>query len=642
MRYRTAAFAWALVAPALLICAPAIAEPTPADQTQASPQQAGDAPAPAATAAPNEPAAPTPAAAAPATPTDTAAPAATAPPAPAAAVETPPQPELLGAVVRKQLDALSSKATDADREDATALKAFYEASKDEPLWIGGDALTAKAAAAIAEIKKADDWGLDAKAFELPLVAEGTTLTREQAADAEMKLSLAVLKYARHARGGRITDPSKQLSSYLDRMPQLLEPKVVLEQMAASSEPDATLRHFHPQHPQFEKLRQRYLELKQSADAAQAIVKLPKGPKLIPGEKQANVALLRKRLGTALPTATGEAPVDETFYDDTLAAAVKAFQKEKDLKPDGIVSAATRNALNDVEMPSPAKILANMEEWRWMPEDLGTYYVTVNIPEFMIRVVKDGQIIHEERVVTGQPTKQTPVFSAAIELVTIHPRWNVPESIKVRELYPSLAGGGGSFARQGLRITKNGKPVDPYSVDWSTTDIRKFDIYQPSGPSNALGVVKLSFPNKHIVYFHDTPSKGLFNETSRAFSHGCIRVRNPVKLAAIVLNQDKGWDEAHVQSMVDADSDENPIALDHKVPVHITYFTAWIDNDGKEQSAKDVYGHEKRITLALQGRFDEIDVGPDHLAPVSPNEIRLVQQKSQKSLGGFFNDLFGGF
>ncbi len=458
----------------------------------------------------------------------------------------------------------------------------------------------------------------------------------------MKLSLAVLKYARHARGGRITDPSKQLSSYLDRMPQLLDPKVVLEQLAASAEPDATLRHFHPQHPQFEKLRQRYLELKTSADVAQAIVKLPKGPQLIPGQKHANVALLRQRLGTPLPAAMGDAPVDETFYDDALAAAVKAYQTEKGLRPDGVVGAGTRSALNDVELPSPAKIQANMEEWRWMPEDLGSYYVTVNIPEFMIRVVKDGQIIHEERVVTGTTDKQTPVFSAAMELVTVHPRWIVPESIKVRELYPSLAGGGSYFERQGLRITKNGQPVDPYSIDWSSTDIRKFDIYQPSGPRNALGIVKFSFPNKHIVYFHDTPSKGLFNEASRAFSHGCIRVRNPVKLAQVVLNQDKGWDEATVQSMVDADADENPITLDRKVPVHITYFTAWIDDQGKEQTAKDVYGHEKRITQALTGPFDDIVRGPDHLAPVSANEIRLVQQKNQKGLGGFFNDLFGGF
>lgn len=624
-----------------MISVPALAEPTPADQpTAVEPQAAPDA-APAQAASPDAPSA-----AAPAARPDAPAPAATAPatPAapPAAAVESPPQPELLGALVRKKLDILPDKATDADRADAAALKAFYEARKDEPLWIAGDVMTAKASAAIAEIRRADDWGLDAKAFELPSTSEGTTLSREDAAGAEMKLSLAVLKYARFARGGRITDPSKQLSSYLDRMPQLLDPKVVLEQVAASNEPDATLRHFQPQQPQFEKLRQRYLEIKASADAAQAIVRIPKGPKLVPGQKQANVVLLRKRLGTPLPAATGNASVEETFYDDALAAAVKAFQTSKGLKPDGIVSAATRNALNDVEMPNPQKILANMEEWRWMPEDLGNYYVTVNIPEFMIRVVKDGQIIHEERVVTGTPSKQTPVFSAAMELVTIHPRWIVPESIKVRELYPSLARGGGYFQRQGLRITRNGRPVDPYSVNWSTADIRKFDIYQPSGPGNALGVVKLSFPNKHIVYFHDTPSKGLFSEASRAFSHGCIRVRNPVKLAQVVLNQDKGWDDAHVKSLVDADADENPIALDRKVPVHITYFTSWIDKDGKEQSAKDVYGHEKRITLALQGRFDEIERGPDHLAPVSPNEIRLVQQKNRKSFGGFFDSLFGGF
>ncbi len=223
------------------------------------------------------------------------------------------------------------------------------------------------------------------------------------------------------------DPAKQLTSYLDRLPQVRDPKTVLEELAGSSEPDAVLRGLHPKHPQFEKLRQKYLELEKGAVAAAEIVRVPAGPALTPGQKHASVALLRQRL---LPDAT--APADETLYDEALAAAVKVFQQKAGLRPDGIVGAGTRAALNDVEVPTSSTFRANMEQWRWMPDDLGALYIWVNIPEFTLRVVKDGKVIHEERVITGLPDKQTPVFSDEMELVTVHPRWNVPNSIKVRD------------------------------------------------------------------------------------------------------------------------------------------------------------------------------------------------------------------
>ena len=552
-------------------------------------------------------------------------------------VQEPPKVERLGAVVRARLGALSPKLDNAGVADVAALKAFYEARKDEPLWIEGDSLKAKAKSAIGEIKKAEEWGLDAASFEVPDPAADMS-TREKAAEAEAKLSLAVLAYARHARGGRITDPARQLSSYLDRMPQLIEPKVVLETIATTDDVDATLRGFHPKHPQFEKLRQKYLEMRASTAAAETVVKVPPGANLIPGQKHANVALLRQRLKVPVqPGASGEAG-DETFFDDALVSAVKAFQTEEGFRADGIVGPNTRNALNDVETPSPSRFLANMEQWRWMPEDLGDYYVWINVPEFLVRVVKGGQIIHEERVVTGLPDKQTPIFSAGMELVTFHPVWNVPESIKVRELYPSLARGGTYFQRQGLRLMQNGRPVDPSSVDWGSADIRRFDVQQPSGPSNVLGAVKLSFPNKHIVYMHDTSTKNLFNETTRAFSHGCVRVRDPLKLAALVLEKDKGLDEATVRSMAGGAAVENPVQLATKIPVHITYFTSWIGDDGTERRFKDVYGHETRITLALEGKFDKIARGPDHLAPASYPKVQVVQNPVEE----LFTNIFGGF
>jgi murein L,D-transpeptidase YcbB/YkuD len=554
--------------------------------------------------------------------------------------------EALGAEVRRRLAAPTPRLSEEDKRDRLALAAFLESRRDEPLWVPMTGLNTKATSAIGALKRAQDWGLDAADFVVPEIAaateSGPELPRDQLAEAEMRLSLALLRYARYARGGRITDPARQLSSYLDRLPQLREPKTVLEEIAAAPEPDAYLKGLHPKHAQFEKLRQKYLELLSAAASAPAVIKIPPGPQLKPGQKHPSVALLRKRLEVPSPAANADGtPADDSLYDETLAAAVRKFQEEKGIRPDGIVGAGTRATLNDNDPPSPAGILANMEEWRWMPDDLGDMYVWVNIPEFLIRVVKGGEVIHEERVITGLTDKQTPVFSDEMELVTFHPRWTVPDSIKVHELYPSLARGGNSFTRQNLRMSYNGRPVDPYEIDWSTADIRRFDVYQPSGGGNVLGVVKFSFPNKHAVYMHDTPTKGLFNETRRAFSHGCMRVRNPARLAEIVLAADKGWEAAKVAELIDAPADENEITLDRKIPVHITYFTAWVGPDGKLETADDVYGHEQRIRLALAGRFADIVRGPDHLAPVTYGAARYAASKNT-SLEIFFNNLFGGF
>jgi L,D-transpeptidase YcbB len=269
----------------------------------------------------------------------------------------------------------------------------------------------------------------------------------------------------------------------------------------------------------------------------------------------------------------------------------------------------------------------------MPEDLGDTYIHVNIPEFMVRVVQNGKVVLEERIVTGQVEKQTPVFSDQLEAVIFHPRWNVPESIKVLELYPNLARGGGSFQRQGLKLMRNGQEVDPRSVDWSTADIRNFDVFQPSGDGNALGLVKFIFPNKHGVYLHDTPAKTLFNEASRPFSHGCMRVQNPLELAAKLLSIDKDWEPQRVTEILDRDPDEVPVQIDKKILVHVTYFTDVIDDNGEEHIYKDVYGHEQRVKLALAGKFDQIVIGPDHLAPVEFKRVRVAQ--SPEDFGSFF-------
>jgi L,D-transpeptidase YcbB len=242
----------------------------------------------------------------------------------------------------------------------------------------------------------------------------------------------------------------------------------------------------------------------------------------------------------------------------------------------------------------------MERWRYVPDDMGRLHVWVNVPEFMFRIVKDGTVIHSERIVAGKADTQTAIFSASMQEVIFNPNWNVPLSIKVKEIQPSLSRSPAILQKQGLRIKVAGRDIDPGSVDWGSADMRNYHFYQPPGGGNVLGIVKFAFPNKHDIYMHDTPSKSLFNSEVRTFSHGCMRVRDPRKFAEILLKEDKGWDAARITQALAA-PDENRIGLSKKIPVHVTYFTALADESGKVGFRNDIYGHDTRINEALAGK-----------------------------------------
>jgi L,D-transpeptidase YcbB len=440
---------------------------------------------------------------------------------------------------------LAGKPTGTEREDRAALTKFYEARQYEPAWITVTAVSPAGRAILGELAKAGDWGLDASAFRLPTMpAGGSELSREERAKLDVAIGLAVLKYARQAHGSRVTPNA--LSKYIDRKPPQIDPAQVIDGIAKASEPDAYLRAQHPQHAQFERLRQKYLALKQA--------------KSMPGAE----------------TTTG-----------TTKAPNKA-------------------ASGSADTVTAKRILINMEEWRWMPEQLGDFYVWVNIPEFLVRVVRNGKVIHTERVVVGKIDTQTPNFSDEMEQIVFHPIWGVPDSIKQADILPSLMRGSGRvLERYNLRIQQNGRDIDPAAVDWQTVDIRTFHVYQPPGDLNLLGQVKFRFPNKYDVYMHDTPQKNLFNAPVRALSHGCMRVRDPLKLAELLLAEDQGWPTGKVGQVVASGQPNNQITLKHKIPVHITYFTAAVEDDGKLKLFADLYDHESKVALALEGKTNLI-------------------------------------
>ena len=482
-----------------------------------------------------------------------------------AAQPVPPADPVIASIRSKLGDAALRNATDA--KDLAALEAFYAERTAPPVWITSMGFSARAQEAINEISKADDWGLSASAFELPPAGDLPHSADDQAT-AEIKLQLAVLKYARFARGGRV-DPAS-LSAIIDQAPPLRDPKSVLSEIAAAPAPQAYLQSLHPKHEQFRRLRE---------------------------------ALLKAR---------------------------------------GIGGdAAAKKPLNEQEIQ---RILINMERWRWMPLNLGTVYVQDNVPEFMLYVVKNGKTIHSDKIAVGELRYATPIFSADMQTIVFNPEWTAPPSVVREDLLPNLRSGGwfggSSILRQhGLQVKYNGRTVDPGSINWNSVNMANIAFTQPPGPRNVLGKVKFLYPNKHVVYMHDTIRPDLFKPTVRAVGHNCIRMEKPSRLAEILLKEDKGWDAQKVENLIDKGYD-SAVNLDHPVPVHTTYFTAVVDDQGKVTTFADIYGLDRKVAPVVLGKAATYEAPADDANPES-NAASAVRPKAPKeNVAGSIQGLFG--
>ena len=543
--------------------------------------------------------------------------------------------------------------------EMNAIADYYSGSDATLLWVDDNGLNSRAKSVMEEIGKADDYGLRASDYTLPKldsIDRNSARATPALADAEVKLSIAMLRYARDARGGRF-DWTK-INPNLDPTLALPDPLQVMQSMAIRSDPAIYLRSFQPDQPQFQALRKALIAARGgNVEEKDDVVRIPDGPVLKIGVEHEQVALLRKRLD--VPAAD---PAKENVFDATVEEAVDRFQRERGYRPDGMVGPGTRRVLNQQnrQNSSPARthqILINMERWRWLPNDLGSFYVAVNIPEFMLKVMEDGKPAFTTRVVVGKPSNQTPVFSNDMQTIVFNPYWNVPNSIKTDELLPSIRGGGdfffgggmydaSVFARNGLRVAIGTREVDPSLLDWSRIDIRSLNVYQPPGPTNVLGVVKFLFPNKHDVYMHDTTQKNLFAKTIRAESHGCMRVQNPEQLATILLQQDQGWTAQRVASAIGGKPDYQ-VPLRQKIPVYITYFTLKVNDDGSIATFRDLYGHDARMAAAMFGERMPFDVDTaivedySEPAPVASRPAR-VQQRGGARRGNSIADAISGF
>ena len=424
----------------------------------------------------------------------------------------------------------------------------------------------------AQVATAELDGLDPAAYPVP-GALAAPLSPERLADAELTLAAAAFDYARDARGGRI-EPSR-LSSLITPDLVLPTPAEVLGAIATAHDAGEVLAAYQPQHAGYRALREKLAELRDSTGAVPQRPTVAEGRQLRPGMSDPRVPSLRERLGLA-------AEPDDVF-DEELSQALAAWQKQQGLRPTGRLERGMAAALNGKASSASvpvADVIANMERWRWLPQDLGERHIEVNLPEYTLRVVDHGKVVHTARVVIGKAETPTPIFSNRMQMVVVNPYWHIPPSIMKNEILPRLAENPNYAAEHGYEVVRRGNSIS---------------VRQPPGERNALGFIKFMFPNQHAVYLHDTPSRSLFARNERAFSHGCVRVDQPFRLGEVVLGAE-GFDEQRLRKMVG--TGERTIRLKQELPIHLTYFTLFVDENGRLQRREDIYGHDGRVRTAL--------------------------------------------
>ena len=447
------------------------------------------------------------------------------------------------------------------------MRSFYRERGFAPLWVGDNGALPRAKAVATFLGGVAVDGLDPAQYPVPRFA-GTS-PEELAAD-ELKLTNSVLTFARHARTGRLDYNRVSSAAYFEL--QFPEASDVLRKLAAAPDAGSVLNGFHPQQPGYKALK---AELARQRNRAAGIqdpdaVRIPAGQKLRPGMKDERVPLLRKRFK--------QPATASTVYDPELVEAVKDFQDRSGVDADGIVGVSTVQRLNnelEVRTNRIDTIIANMERWRWMPRDLGTTYVMVNIPDYTLKVVQRRQDWSwTTRIVVGKPGSQaTPLLTETMKYITVNPTWNVPPSIIRNEYLPALARDPNALARIGLQ-------------DRAATATARSASISRRARRNALGRIRFNFPNRFLVYQHDTPDKKLFAQTERAYSHGCMRVQNPDQYAEVLLAIDAAGGALHRRAHPhDVRHGERTINFKTPIPVHITYQTAFVDDGGKSADAR---------------------------------------------------------
>lgn len=495
----------------------------------------------------------------------------------------------------------------AIKSEEMCLALIYKDLGTKPLWVRPDGPTANAAIIVQYIQNADSHGLDPADYNIDrLLSLWNSEDPDELAQLETSLTYSLVKYIHDVSYGQLKPHEFDPELFAEAGNRDFHPLKTIQQALAVSDLDKFLASLPPHHHHYRNLQKALVHYRLLA-AAGGWPQLADGHSLHQGERDPRIDTVRKRLGVTGEYSENTPIADPYLYDALLENAVKRFQQEHGLTQDGIIGKKTRAAMNITAAQKVDMIRINMARWRWHAHNLGDKYILVNIASFNLKAY--GGDSDEPKldfaVIVGQDQHQTPVFSDAVTYLDFNPFWNVTPSIAANEELPALRKNPNNLVKHHIRLFSSWQPdaieLDSTSMDWHSITpgrMRGYKLRQDPGPWNALGKVKFVFPNRYSVYMHDTATPNLFQRTKRDFSHGCIRVSDPLELAIFVLEgQDGGWTREKIIELYEQNS-RKIIRLSQPVPVHITYQTTWVDKDGSIHFNNDIYSRDKRLLSIL--------------------------------------------
>lgn len=513
----------------------------------------------------------------------------------------PPLPVLANDRFVQALDFAPDRNLAIEPAIADALKRHY-AENPAFVWVSGMNPNTHGQAVAALVNDAATHGLDADHYTVNLPSAGwspddpASRYRDLIAF-ELELTAHALRYAMDMKDGAV-DPNK-LSGYHDFSKDRLTADAALAGLIAADDPAGWLEGMAPRQSDYQRLKDELAALRTSTEDA---IVIPEGTFLRPGTVSEALPMVMAAAGEKMSAETRDkhaAIIDAysgtTLYDGALVELMRDVQRDLDLVPDGIVGPRTVAELDGESLATKiSRVELAMERLRWHPEEYGRRQVVINQPEYRVRYMEDGETKLAMRTVVGKRSNQTYFFHDEIEHVVYDPYWGVPQSIIVNEMLPKLRRDPSYLDRNGYVVTgASGRQIASSSINWyQFSGSVPYNVRQKPGPRNALGELKIMFPNSHAIYMHDTPAKNLFARDNRAFSHGCVRLEDPRAMAAAVL----GKSAEHVAAQLGGYEQVEKLA--ETVPVYVGYFTAWPDDDGVVDYHADVYDRDTYLRRAL--------------------------------------------
>lgn len=495
----------------------------------------------------------------------------------------------------------------ANKSLSVDIKKFYEDRNYQPVWFHANNLNKAAKTAYTVLQDAHQEGLNTKNYEpaikaIEMYKKGENREEFFWEEVEIRITDSIFDYIDHIRTGQVNPRS--IHSIIRKDPPKIKVEAVLDKILAAHDDAQDLKNLAPKNIEYIELKDlltKYQELAQKKPTwLTSPPQLPQQPTLKPKMTHASIPVLRKILfvyGDLKQNPNELSDQESQKYDDKLLEAVKKFQLRHTLEPDGVIGSTTRDALNMTLQERIHKVMINLERWRWMAKDLGNRHVLVNVAGYVVRAVSNNHIDLTLDAIVGQTSRKTPLQTVPMGYVVFNPYWGVPNSIFKRDKLGKIIQDPSSLAAGGFMVyNSRGEQVSADSVDWRN-EHHNYYLKQRPGPKNALGNLKFGLKNSNAIHLHGTPNHTLFNKISRAFSSGCIRLKEPDVLAYWVLNQDQNWSKESIGKAIQAGKTRT-VQLKNDIPTHFIYETVWVDDHGVAHFSNDPYKLDPLLVKAL--------------------------------------------